>query len=230
MQRSAILVAADGDVAPAVPNGGGGEPQMRVCKFFVTQGRCSLGDACPRQHEATSKADWVAARVAARRVASAAAGSPHAAGAEAKSHRAAVFCDWLLETFGRDLLCCGDGVLDVAGGRGNVAFELCVKRGVPTTTVDPRPSKLTRPQHKWLDCHPAPGGGGGADPRLPRHVEALFEATTWEQYRGCSLVIGAPALHAQRRGLQPRFARLPAACGTAPCHKPGTPRVRRHAP
>jgi len=44
---------------------------------------------------------------------------------------------------------CG-GVLDVAGGRGELAFELTLGFGIPVTVVDPRPLKLSRPQFKRL--------------------------------------------------------------------------------
>jgi hypothetical protein len=35
-------------------------------------------------------------------------------------------------------LCAGTGVVDVAGGRGMLSFELCQMRGVPCSVVDPR--------------------------------------------------------------------------------------------
>jgi hypothetical protein len=42
------------------------------------------------------------------------------------------------------------GVIDVAGGRGEVAFQLQTLRGIPTTVIDPRPGKLSRSQHRQL--------------------------------------------------------------------------------
>ena len=38
------------------------------------------------------------------------AGDPHAGGAQRKSQRAAIFAQWLLDTFGRDLLNRGSGL------------------------------------------------------------------------------------------------------------------------
>ena len=49
--------------------------------------------------------------------------------------RADVFVEWLISKFGRDLLVSGSGILDVAGGRGCVSFELFSKRGVPCSLI-----------------------------------------------------------------------------------------------
>ena len=63
------------------------------------------------------------------------------------SLRAEVFSQWLVKAFGgAGALAEGSGVLDVAGGRGAVAFELSCVRGIPCTVVDPRPIKWNRRQ------------------------------------------------------------------------------------
>jgi len=59
-----------------------------------------------------------------------------------KTQRACVFVDWVL----RALPHVTGGVVDVAGGRGDVSFAL-MARGVSSTVVDPRPVKLSRKQH-----------------------------------------------------------------------------------
>jgi hypothetical protein len=53
--------------------------------------------------------------------------------------RAGVFRRWLLDSFGRELLASGSGVLDIAGGKGELAFELLNLNNIETTVVDPRP-------------------------------------------------------------------------------------------
>ncbi len=69
---------------------------------------------------------------------SSAQGFAHSGGAAAKRRRAQVLAAWLVQTYGRDLLNSGEGVLDVAGGcaakgrhwhsrRGN--FDAC--KGLP---------------------------------------------------------------------------------------------------
>eukprot|EP00192_Tetraselmis_astigmatica_P009072 CAMPEP_0117651542 /NCGR_PEP_ID=MMETSP0804-20121206/2150_1 /TAXON_ID=1074897 /ORGANISM="Tetraselmis astigmatica, Strain CCMP880" /LENGTH=663 /DNA_ID=CAMNT_0005457531 /DNA_START=197 /DNA_END=2191 /DNA_ORIENTATION=+ len=66
------------------------------------------------------------------------------------SMRAEVFVGWLVECFGLATLAAGSGTVDVAGGRGAVAFELSVKHGIPCTVVDPRPIKWSRRQRTAL--------------------------------------------------------------------------------
>eukprot|EP00198_Chlamydomonas_reinhardtii_P004630 XP_001693966.1 predicted protein [Chlamydomonas reinhardtii] len=51
-------------------------------------------------------------------------------------------CSWLLDTFGADYLSSGSGVLDVAGGKGELAFELLNLNSVPASVLDPRPMQL----------------------------------------------------------------------------------------
>uniref|UniRef100_A0A7S1I7R7 C3H1-type domain-containing protein n=1 Tax=Eutreptiella gymnastica TaxID=73025 RepID=A0A7S1I7R7_9EUGL len=72
-------------------------------------------------------------------------------GLEEKKFRARVFADWLVVTFGTELLNLGTGVLDVAGAGGDLSFQLRVRHGVHCTVVDPRdPQKLTRDQARQL--------------------------------------------------------------------------------
>jgi hypothetical protein len=56
---------------------------------------------------------------------------------QSHGRRATLFAQWLVETFGLESLCSGAGVLDVAGGKGLLAFALC-QLGVPATVLDPR--------------------------------------------------------------------------------------------
>ncbi|BDA45808.1 hypothetical protein COCOBI_07-5950 [Coccomyxa sp. Obi] len=63
--------------------------------------------------------------------------------------RAGVFRRFLLDTYGRELLSSGSGVLDVAGGKGELAFELVNLNNIPATVVEPRALKLAK-QELWL--------------------------------------------------------------------------------
>lgn len=68
-----------------------------------------------------------------------------------KSNRANRFAKWLVDTFGRGALCAGAGVLDVAGGSGELSYQLAYHYGIPTTTIDPRPPKLSKQQLRQLE-------------------------------------------------------------------------------
>lgn len=43
----------------------------------------------------------------------------------------------------------GTGVLDIAGGKGELSFELVNLNGIQATVVEPRALQLWR-QHKWM--------------------------------------------------------------------------------
>ena len=59
--------------------------------------------------------------------------------------RAAVFASWLVDTYGAEYMNSGAGVLDVAGGKGMLSYELQLC-GVRATVVDPN----TRPLPKAI--------------------------------------------------------------------------------
>ena len=133
------------------------------------------------------------------------AGSGHGHDA-AKSRHNAVFAAWLVDTFGVETLRGGEndggsgthatrkhatsgGVVDIAGGRGLLSFELALEHGVPVTLVDPKPLRLNkktrRRVRKWRRetfSEDAPD----EDSRLPvRHVRAAFEGVPATAVRTC---------------------------------------------
>ncbi|OQR96761.1 hypothetical protein ACHHYP_13619 [Achlya hypogyna] len=130
------------------------------CKFWVNTGRCHKGAACPMRHgdaselKALRKA-WLADRLHKKRLAAHQADDPTDPHAKQSKHfRAAIFASWLVETFGCDVLQHGTGVMDIAGGRGGVCFELWHHHHIPTTLIDPRPMRYTKRQHQYLKAHP----------------------------------------------------------------------------
>jgi hypothetical protein len=57
---------------------------------------------------------------------------------KSKALRATIFASWIIDTFGSDLLSQHNGVLDIAGGKGQLSVELAVvSRCIPCTIVDP---------------------------------------------------------------------------------------------
>ncbi|OQS07305.1 hypothetical protein THRCLA_00686 [Thraustotheca clavata] len=130
------------------------------CKFWINTGRCNKGDSCPMKHDDLStvksaKKAWLAERLHNKRLQAHQAedtNDPHAK--QSKHFRAAIFATWLIDTFGFEMLKEGSGVMDIAGGRGGVCFELWHHHKIPTTLIDPRPMKYTKRQHQYLAAHP----------------------------------------------------------------------------
>jgi hypothetical protein len=65
-------------------------------------------------------------------------------------NRASVFVRWLLDTYSLPRLCSGVGVLDVAGGSGQVAWNLTCLRRCPSIVIDPRPAVTNSKQRAYL--------------------------------------------------------------------------------
>ena len=55
---------------------------------------------------------------------------------------------WLVDMFGYQYLRSGSGILDVAGGKGELSFELVNLSDIPATVCDPRPLELMRYKKK----------------------------------------------------------------------------------
>ncbi|RQM11155.1 hypothetical protein DD237_004945 [Peronospora effusa] len=134
-----------------------GSTSERVhCKFWINSKTCQHGDKCELFHVSDAerkneRAKWVNERLHLKRVRAHIDEDPlDPHGKTGKQQRAQVFADWLVETFGAGFLADGKGVVDVAGGRGSLSFELWNKRKLPCTLVEPRPMKLLKQQHKFL--------------------------------------------------------------------------------
>ena len=66
--------------------------------------------------------------------------------------RAAVMASWMVRTFDKEDL--DKGILDVAGGRGDLSFELSVGHSLSCTVVDPRPVRLNKFQVRDAEERP----------------------------------------------------------------------------
>ncbi|KAG7392232.1 hypothetical protein PHYPSEUDO_001336 [Phytophthora pseudosyringae] len=126
------------------------------CKFWINSKTCQHGDNCEFFHVSdaerkTERSRWLKERLHLKRVRAHIDEDPlDPHGKIGKQQRAQVFVEWLVETFGAEFLASGKGVVDVAGGRGSVSFELWNKRRLPCILVEPRPMKLSKQQHKYL--------------------------------------------------------------------------------
>ncbi|VEU41105.1 unnamed protein product [Pseudo-nitzschia multistriata] len=64
-----------------------------------------------------------------------------------KGMRATIFATWLVDTYGKDNLARGGGVLDVAGGKGKLSIQLALQGKIQSTVIDP----LVRKHGKKFD-------------------------------------------------------------------------------
>ena len=65
-------------------------------------------------------------------------------------------------------------ILDVAGGRGDLSFELSSKFNLRCVIIDPRPQKFRRWQLKMIKKHP--------EFSPPRHIQGLFDENFFEKH------------------------------------------------
>ncbi len=169
-----------------------------VCRHFARRGACLFGDACAFSHDIEPGTRRPPAGVDARVSPGAAPPTPPPVptfGARRRNvgnkAKCSVFRRWVLQTFGHAFLCSGAGVLDVAGGKGELAFELLNVSGVPVTVVDPRPMRLDTYARKFrrgfYHKNRAPAVVASvlrpADAPLaaPKHCRAYFFPDAWRE-------------------------------------------------
>ncbi|KAF8938644.1 hypothetical protein BGZ58_000457 [Dissophora ornata] len=133
----------------------GQAPWEDYCKFWINSQKCLKKD-CRKKHpvgeEYTRTQEiWVKERIQARRERSKLQDDPHAMSSKVPhSQRAYIFCRWLVEKFGQDYLNSGSGVLDIAGGKGEISLFLTHMFGIRSTVVEPNVRKDTAYQRRNL--------------------------------------------------------------------------------
>ncbi|KAI8342890.1 hypothetical protein EDC96DRAFT_449604 [Choanephora cucurbitarum] len=118
-----------------------------VCKYWINKNKCIQGDNCLFQHPTgdafdTSRSLWLDQKFQSRKEINHDPNDPHK---DKKPHsvRAIVFADWIQKTFGNLI---GQGiVLDVAGGKGELAMFLSRGFGIPSVVVEP--NERNRPSY-----------------------------------------------------------------------------------
>ncbi|KAF0719785.1 Aste57867_784 [Aphanomyces stellatus] len=164
---------------------------LNACKYYFNNASCVRGAECQFYHghpdEYNSlRNEWMAKRLQLKRVTSAIEGDGHDPNEKKmKSARARIFCEWLVATFGEARLGVGSGVLDIAGGRGDLSFELWNKRQIPATLVEPRLRKPRKEHFKHVQL---------TQESLSPQIQACLDAATMADHRtlfaDCSLLVG----------------------------------------
>ncbi|KAG0166457.1 hypothetical protein DFQ28_007319 [Apophysomyces sp. BC1034] len=180
------------------------------CKYWLNQRTCLHIDTCPFQHpteEEFKKAreTWVEERLAIRRITTHDPNDPHQS---KKPHalRAMVFAEWIKNTFFDRSDSSLPTVLDVAGGKGELAMFLSRGFGIPAVVVEPKIRKrpdywYTRLQ-RLMAKHDEGGPGQGltwpspVEPTyLHRMLDGAFLSDHAELLQNVSLLAG---LHADQ--------------------------------
>lgn len=119
------------------------DPRVPVCKHWKRRGSCVFRISCLFRHPLSLSSNQPGGAKGSEEI---------QRGRRGRRLRRRIFNDgraaalrrWVLDVFGDSYLRSGSGVLDVAGGKGEVAFELENLNGIPTCVVDPRAMELNR--------------------------------------------------------------------------------------
>jgi hypothetical protein len=113
--------------------------RIPLCKHWTTRGICIFKETCSFRHPEEERKTKSLQRKGTK---------DGQRNRVYKEGRAGVMRRWLLRTFGENYLKSGF-VLDVAGGKGELSFELYYLNNIQTCIIDPRPVHVDR-NHKKL--------------------------------------------------------------------------------
>ena len=202
-----------------------GLPSPQLCKHWWRKGECAYGDRCKFRHPPQETLPpWPKKKL----------WHGHKARTSGRSRS---FRRWLDETFeltakahaGADVL-----VLDVAGGKGQLSWELVNVTGIAACVIDPRPAlEVKRSVSMWkrgLWHKPVSIGFACArvqpparlptdEPRMPTHLRLFFQAGIWAATdtsiaanlaRSRSAEWGVKGLHDEKEGIAASSSRAAA--------------------
>ncbi|RQM12905.1 hypothetical protein DD237_005179 [Peronospora effusa] len=171
---------------------------FNTCKYYFSSSdgtNCLRGEQCHFWHGQPAdfkqnRRRWMAKRLEQRAKAAQLAGDssdPHSK--IDKTQRSRIFCNWLVDILGDEHLASGKGVVDIAGGKGDIPIQLWIQRGIPTTLIDPRPMKLGKYNRK-LVAKAQVADGRKMSPQLLRCLDDETLKLHKELFTDCSILVG----------------------------------------
>ena len=148
-----------------------------VCKQFLNTGRCSR-EKCHFQH-LEQQSELIEKRVKFVKEKKERQILVHEGDLEKndsivnKSQRSRIYSEWIVNKYGLEYLKSGL-ILDIAGGRGDLSFELTSKFSLNCVIVDPRPQKFRKWQIKLLKKNP--------DFKPPTHILDYFDENFFSKH------------------------------------------------
>jgi hypothetical protein len=166
--------------APAIL--GTRELKAPICKHYARRGVCVFGTDCFYDHPAQLPIGE--GKEQAGEVSPAGRKKGRLGNTARNTGRAGAFRRWLIDTYGREMMGAGSGVLDVAGGKGELSFELVNLNKISSCVVDPRPLQVDKYARnfsrgnyemnsafaKYMDVK-----SSVTAPRRPSHLRVMFE-------------------------------------------------------
>ncbi len=169
----------------------------KQCKFWISTGRCPRSGQCPYLHQdgpaKAAKMEFVREKFN-RREALQMAKEDH--DLKSRHRRASVFASWLKEEFPDRLDDESTAVVDVAGGKGELAIELKVRlrSRSKVVVVDPRATaevvRMSKWQRKMVRKMREEEEGAEAAALMPGRIGKMFGADVMRELGKVSLVVG----------------------------------------
>ena len=124
-----------------------------ICKHWAKRGFCSFGHGCFFAHPPLNDEKLFPPKVPKQKPKRKKRGKTRREGRQrpkvANTSRASILRRFLIGKIGKDRLKQGSGILDVAGGKGELAFEFKYVNGIDATVVDPRPMLLQKFRRRY---------------------------------------------------------------------------------
>eukprot|EP00944_MAST-04C_sp_MAST-4C-sp1_P011037 g11037.t1 len=124
-----------------------------ICKHWAKRGFCSFGKGCFFAHPTLNSEKLFPPKVPKQKPKRKKRGKTRREGRQrpkvANTSRASILRRFFIGKIGKDRLNQGSGILDVAGGKGELAFEFKYVNGIDATVVDPRPMLLQKFRRRY---------------------------------------------------------------------------------